>query len=721
MFRIAVCTLNQFSLDFQGNLDRIVQSIKDAKHGGALLRVGPELEVSGYSCEDAFFEEDTCIHSWEVVEKILSNHELNDIIIDVGMAVIKDGCLFNCRVILINGKIVLIRPKTKLAGNGNYREDRYFTAWQSEETTWFALPKKISEVTKQKYVPFGSDVVLDIPSADGNGGNLRIGIEICEELWRMDSTHISLFQERGVHLVLNSSASYWEIRKLDTIIKFTTALTLKCGGAYALTNLLGCDGGRLCFYGMSSVAINGNMVARTTSKADLFEEVQLAFSDISVSDIESYRRLNYLKVNPSLGVGDQVTFDCKTGYSKEVIDKGVLHPLRKASILIRNLATKTTLPVLPTQLSERPSCPEEEILWYASLWLWDYLRKSPLKGFILPLSGGIDSSSVACIVYGLSHFVCEYVKKHVKDETLSLRVKSMLDGPDPKNAITTKSPLLASDVTGKLLTCVYLATKYSGNKSLHRAESLATLLGAKFKNHNFNADYESILKSSPSPPTGRSLREQNLQARLRMVHTYFFAEDQLVLSAGNVDECLVGYLTKYDCSSGDLNPIGSISKRDLRAFMTYFETLYFTAGQSIIHEIVAAPPSAELTGSEQKDEDDLQLTYDEMSLFGRFRKGRGAYGPVMMFTRLWEQRHEQEFSAFDMLQDPDKLAIKVKQFFKLHARNRHKQTILTTSLHSETYSPDDNRYDHRQILFNAQWTWQFKEIDLKIQEIKSQK
>jgi NAD+ synthase (glutamine-hydrolysing) len=41
----------------------------------------------------------------------------------------------------------------------------------------------------------------------------------------------------------------------------------------------------------------------------------------------------------------------------------------------------------------------------------------------------------------------------------------------------------------------------------------------------------------------------------------------LVLGSANLDESLRGYFTKYDCSSGDLNPIGSVSKVDLRLFL----------------------------------------------------------------------------------------------------------------------------------------------------------
>lgn len=64
-----------------------------------------------------------------------------------------------------------------------------------------------------------------------------------------------------------------------------------------------------------------------------------------------------------------------------------------------------------------------------------------------------------------------------------------------------------------------------------------------------------------------------------MVLAYIFAQltlwvrnrpgGLLVLGSANVDESLRGYLTKYDCSSADINPIGGISKMDLRRFLTY--------------------------------------------------------------------------------------------------------------------------------------------------------
>lgn len=47
-------SLNQWALDFEGNAARILQSIKEAKEAGASMRIGPELEISGYGCLDHF-------------------------------------------------------------------------------------------------------------------------------------------------------------------------------------------------------------------------------------------------------------------------------------------------------------------------------------------------------------------------------------------------------------------------------------------------------------------------------------------------------------------------------------------------------------------------------------------------------------------------------------------------------------------------------------------
>lgn len=90
--------------------------------------------------------------------------------------VVHKNVIYNCRIIIHNGKILLIRPKMWLANNGNYRELRYFTPWMKHrETEDHYLPRIIQSVTGQVKVPFGDAVVSTADTC--------IGVELCEELF----------------------------------------------------------------------------------------------------------------------------------------------------------------------------------------------------------------------------------------------------------------------------------------------------------------------------------------------------------------------------------------------------------------------------------------------------------------------------------------------------------------------------------------------------------
>lgn len=127
---LAACSLNQWALDFEGNLKRILQSINIARAHGATYRLGPELEIPGYGCNDHFLESDTLLHSFQVLALLLKSPVTQDIICDVGMPIMHRNVRYNCRVIFLNGKILLIRPKISLACDANYREGRWFSRWR---------------------------------------------------------------------------------------------------------------------------------------------------------------------------------------------------------------------------------------------------------------------------------------------------------------------------------------------------------------------------------------------------------------------------------------------------------------------------------------------------------------------------------------------------------------------------------------------------------------
>lgn len=644
------------------------------------------------------------------------------------MPVYKDGALYNCRVVLLNGKILLIRPKTKLANNGNYREGRWFTPWNPELSSgshWFPLPSFIAELTQQQSVPFGSDIVIEIvPKPRKSATNLypiRIGFEMCEEMWVADASSNDLFGQRGVHIIINNSASYWEIRKLHRSLKLMQTSTAKTGGLYAFSNLVGCDGDRLCFYGRSLIVLNGKIVKKTTSIETLFKTVDGLVYYFNPLDVVNYRQQYNIRIDSFKGSNDFLMFDCENPSSMVSAKKAP--SLKKLTIQLSNFRHSKTSSVHNKGHLIDDLCPEEEIIHYGCLWLWDYLRRcqSWCKGFMIALSGGLDSASVACLVYCMCHILWNHINSNDGDRNFLAQISTIIGKDDFRKL---KGP---RDLCNRLLRCCYLKTKFSGAESQKRASDLAHLIGAEFLSIGFTSIYEAMDdltgKSLNRPPTSQiTLRHQNLQARLRMSLTYDLSDcNRLVLGAGNCDEALVGYLTKYDCSSADINPIGSLSKQDLRKLVKYVQQKYFSHSGHVLQSFLDAEPSAELTGESQKDEDDLGLTYEELSLLGRFRRGElGCCGPYTLFCKLYDYTRDHSESPESV--DPMLLSTKVKRFFTLHARNRHKQTVLTPALHAETYSPDDNRFDHRQFLFDTTWKRQFHSIDEEVARIiKSRK
>ena len=168
--------MNQWALDFEGNTARIIESIKKAKAAGATLRVGPELEITGYGCLDHFLEGDIFMHSWEMLASIIQDPDCQDILIDVGMPVRHRNVRYNCRVLVYNKKVLLIRPKMWLANDGNYREMRYFTPWQRpREVEDYYLESIVGNITDQYKVPFGDAVISTRDTC--------VGAETCEELF----------------------------------------------------------------------------------------------------------------------------------------------------------------------------------------------------------------------------------------------------------------------------------------------------------------------------------------------------------------------------------------------------------------------------------------------------------------------------------------------------------------------------------------------------------
>ena len=196
---LATCNLNQWANDFDGNLKRIKESIIEAKLQGAKYRLGPELEVCGYSMEDHFLELDCYMHCDESIAELLDSDLTDGILCDIGCPVMHNNVRYNCRIFCLNRKIILIRPKFILADDGNYRERRYFTSWKSlNELQDHKVSDTIFAITGERSVPFG---VAAISTQE-----TLLASEICEELWTPQSPHIQMALA-GVEIFTNGSGT----------------------------------------------------------------------------------------------------------------------------------------------------------------------------------------------------------------------------------------------------------------------------------------------------------------------------------------------------------------------------------------------------------------------------------------------------------------------------------------------------------------------------------
>jgi NAD+ synthase (glutamine-hydrolysing) len=370
--------------------------------------------------------------------------------------------------------------------------------------------------------------------------------------------------------------------------------------------------------------------------------------------------------------------------------------------------------------------PEEEISMSAACWMWDYLRRSGQAGFLIPLSGGIDSCATATLVFSM----CRLVVSALPLNPQVVADVQRIAGRGEKDWL----PSSPQELCNRILHAVYMGMKtQSSAETRSRAKRLAEDTGAYFVDMNIDSGFSAIKGFLPEAtgftPNFRAhggsntenLALQNIQARTRMVTAYYFAQmlpqvrgfsgSLLVLGSANVDECLRGYLTKYDCSSADINPIGGVSKTDLIAFIVWATTEF---SLPILEEFVTAIPTAELEPITedyvQSDEADMGFTYVELSILGRLRKEE-KLGPYSAFTKL--------LHLWSAEKTPRETADKVKRFFHYWAINRHKMTTMTPSLHLETYSPDDNRYDLRPFCYPAFYkSWSYKKIDALVEKLE---
>lgn len=454
----------------------------------------------------------------------------------------------------------------------------------------------------------------------------KIGFEICEDAWREDRPAARF--EGQVKLILNPSASHFAFGKADFRKSLVVESSRLFSCTYLYTNLLGNEAGRMIYDGDVMIAQHGEMLAQNKRL--------------------SYRAFNLLSTDVDLDNPSASIHAVKEDWNGSI----------------------------------------EEFGRAGSLALFDYKRKSKSQGFVLSLSGGADSSSIAVLVaesvrHGLSELGLE---AFVDRLNLSGKVKT-----EELRSMTIDEQRKA--LVGAILHTAYQGTDNSSNDTFNSAKLLAEDIGAQFSHwtidkevKNYTLDIEKVL--------GRKLTWeqddialQNIQARARSPIIWMLAniKNSLLLTTSNRSEGDVGYATMDGDTSGSISPIAAVDKSFILQWLKYAED---ELGYRGLHGVNSLKPTAELRplDQDQTDEADL-MPYDVLVAIER-RAIRDRKSPVAVFEAL---SVESEIPL-------KTLKAYIHKFFRLWSINQWKRERIAPSFHLDDFNVDPRTWCRFPIL-----------------------
>ncbi|MDD9945333.1 MAG: hypothetical protein OXU20_30095 [Myxococcales bacterium] len=351
---MASATLNQTPLDWEGNRGRILAAIDAARVQAVQILCLPELAITGYGCEDAFHGGWVAEQAWEILEELLPASV--GMVVCVGLPVRERGHLYNGAALMVDGRLAGVVCKQHLASDGVHYEPRWFRPWEPGRRT----------VLGSENVPLG-DLCFEV---DG----LRICFEICEDAWvatRPGRTAL----DRELDVILNPSASYFAFGKQEVRRRLVLEGSRAFGVAYLYANLLGNEAGRVIYDGGAMVAVCGELVNESPRLS--FADFQLSVATVDVDQVRDYRARS--------GGMAGAARDDDDGFVVTSIELEVaMAPAAAAAAPAWDAGSDIK---------------EQEFARVVALGLYDYLRKSRSRGFVVSLSGGADSAAVVCLVW----------------------------------------------------------------------------------------------------------------------------------------------------------------------------------------------------------------------------------------------------------------------------------------------------------------------------------
>ena len=346
--------------DVQYNTEQIEALLTQAEEAGIEIIVFPELSLTGYTCQDLFRQRSLLETIDAAVTHLLQSTLQKDVIAIVGAPLEVGNLLLNCAIVVQQGKLLGIVPKTYLPNYNEFYEKRWFTSSQSLRPTTIRLAGTAIEVSAQ-------------PKLFETAQGVKFGIEICEDVWAPTppSNHLTL---AGADLIFNLSATDELVGKhayLKSLLAQQSARTIS-GYVYSS-----------CGFGESTqdVVYGGNALIYENGTL-LSEGQRFALSQQLVTAQIDVERIRYDRCN-------NTTF--ATAQFREVSETAIVPccPLKnfKPFHLERIIPSA---PFIPEAMAMESVC--EEVFHIQTMGLAKRLRHIHAEKVVLGISGGLDST-----------------------------------------------------------------------------------------------------------------------------------------------------------------------------------------------------------------------------------------------------------------------------------------------------------------------------------------
>ena len=565
VYNLATVALNQTPLQIKSNCQRILTSLKQLADSHDFdnsphLVLFPELCISAYNCEDAFLQPKLWKASIVATHRLAqeAHNILPEALCVCGLPFSTGEHLYNCVAILAQGRIQAIIPKTILANDGVHYESRYFRAWSNSQSCFNCFNEELGIS-----IPFGQKVIPHEFSS--SHAPMKIAVEICRDSWVEPNERPSyaLAQIEAIDIVLNPSASHFAMQKQLIRQHIAQSTSSYLQNIFVLSNALGCEAGQVIYDGHSLIADRGKII----------------FCDEGFSMHGFQTHMHTLELSQS-----------KNPNNKQQAFSKVESQHKQKKLTTHN---KTF----------------QEFMNATTLGLFDYLRKSKSRGFVISLSGGADSAACAILVKAMLTYA---LRELGVEKTLQRLNRSDLLATIEFDKTPPSSPLLLSQLMPHFLYTLYQKSRYSSKTTQTAAEKVAQAVHSthavvSIQEHvdAYVTQAKSILKDSESL---NDISLQNIQARSRAPLPWLIANasNSLLLSTGNRSEIAVGYCTMDGDTAGGLAPLAGVSKSFLGEWLVFMEKEGDPLLGAIpaLHFINTQSPSAELR-PKQSDEDDL--------------------------------------------------------------------------------------------------------------------